>query len=210
MIRHDYIPAADADAAVWMEQFAAAATSLGATIGLSPAEVAEIESLVSAYRESLEEQRLAVNQARAATARKDEQRAESDAGIRRIVRGIQAFPGTNDGMRALLGVSIAKPRTTPHVFTPHNIFAKVVGAAQIDLSWESGGNARGTSFRVDRKIGGGAWESLVLTTRTRCTVAVTSYEPTSFRVRAQRNLAESSTSNVVTVFADETIARIAA
>lgn len=109
----DYIPREDSQYSEWFNTFTSNIVTYAATLGLSPAEITELQNLATQWDADF----IALLQARqaykGAAAIKAETRKLTEKHVRKLVRRIQFNPATDDIIRAALGLTIYDLTKTP-------------------------------------------------------------------------------------------------
>jgi hypothetical protein len=108
---HDYLPRPDGRLDAWAESLYTFLDAHAPEVGLDAADAQEVKDAWVAYSEALAASFAAHAAAVGATQLKDELRKTLETVARAKVRTAQAFPGTTDGARGVMAVSIpATPR----------------------------------------------------------------------------------------------------
>ena len=113
MPRVDYIPRPDPAFEAWFARFLEYAVANAAALGLTPADLLEIQVNKAAWGVAYSNYQTAQNAAKASTQTKQERRDAAEEMLRKFVKMIQARPGTTDAHRAGLGVTIPDRVPTP-------------------------------------------------------------------------------------------------
>lgn len=109
----DYMPAPDADFDNWLDTFVAKVTASPTSYGLVAGDLTGLSAASSDWKSKYPAHLAAVGAAGAARAAKDAARVATVAIVRPLVRRIQASPATDDGDRAVLGITIPGENTSP-------------------------------------------------------------------------------------------------
>lgn len=109
----DYLPTRDADFDEWFARFLQYCVDHAAELGLTPADLLEIQGAKIAFSLAYSNYQVAHNAAAAATETKEEKRDAGEATIRKFVKIIQARPGVSDANREGLGVTVRDTKPTP-------------------------------------------------------------------------------------------------
>jgi len=127
----DYIPKAGPQFTTWLQQLLKAITPDPTHFGLVAADVATLQALHDTWTKSYNSHVDAQKHAVEMTEAKDKDQALAEAGARSVVQKVNAFPGVDNAMRALLGVSAhaetrgsaGKPTTQPiaHLVDLHGL-----------------------------------------------------------------------------------------
>jgi hypothetical protein len=109
----NYIPAPDPEFEAWFARFLEYAVANAAALGLTPADILEIQAGKAAWSVAYANYQTAQNAAKASTQTKQEKRDAAEVMLRKFVKMIQARPGTTDAQRAGLGVTVPDRVPTP-------------------------------------------------------------------------------------------------
>jgi len=109
----DYMPAPDPEFEAWFARFLEYAVANAAALGLTPADLLEIQAGKATWSVAYANYQTAQNAAKASTQTKQEKRDAAEVMLRKFVKMIQARPGTTDAHRAGLGVTIPDRVPTP-------------------------------------------------------------------------------------------------
>jgi len=109
----DYIPAPDAEFEEWFAGFLAYCVAHKVELGLSDADILEIQVSKTTWSVAYSQHLAAQNAAQGATETKEEKRDAGEAVIRKFVKIIQARPGVSDANREGLGVTVRDTTLTP-------------------------------------------------------------------------------------------------
>lgn len=197
----DYNRLPDSQLSDWLINFATVAAANSATLGLSPAQIAQINTANTAFSGTLAVKIAKENDAKVATLNKNDQRNSSLLTVRTFANQFQVNPAVPDSLIQQLGLNVRSDDPTPRdVFQPTNLVAN--GCDQVNsLKWDKNGNFSGTIYMIEWQVPGGEWEILSASTSTRFehegTIAGVQI---SYRVFAQRGNKKSLPSNVSTVF----------
>lgn len=102
----DYIPTADPDFNQWQARFMQFAAANAAALGISPAQVAALQTLAAQWDADYRAQQAALAASKAATATKRETRAAFEKAMRGSANLIQALPDIPDTHRIALGLTV--------------------------------------------------------------------------------------------------------
>ena len=113
MATTNYIPRPDPEFEAWFARFLEYAVANAAALGLTPADLLEIQAGKATWSVAYANYQTAQNAAKASTQTKQERRDAAEEMLRKFVKMIQARPGTTDAQRAGLGVTIPDRVPTP-------------------------------------------------------------------------------------------------
>ena len=108
-----YIPARDSDFEAWYVNYLQYAAANAAALGLSPAQVLDLQTAKINWSLSWNNSTAADAAAQAATAMKDQRRQEAEKVIQLTTNYIQSRPQTTDAQRQALGVTVPDREPTP-------------------------------------------------------------------------------------------------
>ena len=109
----DYIPDPDPEFEAWFARFLEYCVANAAALGLTPADLLDIQTNKAAWGVAYAKYQTDHNAAKASTQTKQERRDAAEETIRKYVKMIQARPGTTDAHRAGLGITIPDRVPTP-------------------------------------------------------------------------------------------------
>jgi hypothetical protein len=101
----DYIPASDAQFNLWLHNFASQLNSSGTALGFSAGELSSLDEAVNLWDTQFAARLSARDAARSATALKRDARRAAIELVRPFARRVQAHPTTDDGVRAMMGLT---------------------------------------------------------------------------------------------------------
>jgi hypothetical protein len=101
----DYIPASDAQFNLWLHNFASQLNSSGTALGFSAPELTSLDAAVNLWDTQFAARLTARDAARSATAMKRDARRAAVELVRPFARRVQSHPTTDDGVRALMGLT---------------------------------------------------------------------------------------------------------
>jgi hypothetical protein len=113
MTTTNYIPRPDPEFEAWFARFLEYAVANAAALGLTPADILEIQAGKATWSVAYANYQTAQNAAKASTQTKQEKRDAAEEMLRKFVKMIQARPGTTDAQRAGLGVTVPDRVPTP-------------------------------------------------------------------------------------------------
>lgn len=137
----NFIPRPDGDFSIWTANFVGKIIANPGAYGLLPAEVADLQVLLTAWQTAYATHTTAQNAARGAAEVKVKTRAEMESAERAIAKIIQARRQTTDAQRAELGIPVPDRIRTPLaeqiVLTepPPVIQALCTGPKTVRISW---------------------------------------------------------------------------
>ncbi|HVL39562.1 MAG TPA: hypothetical protein VM328_09255 [Fimbriimonadaceae bacterium] len=139
---------------------------------------------------------------RAALAEREQDLRDILSRIRWIANDLYNNPALDAADVARTGLAVRDTVYTPHVpHTPVSLMATPSCDGTVRLKWERSGNSPTTIFEVEASRGGGGWEVLATTTKTKATLA--GFAPgieARFRVRASKNERTSLPSPIAVVY----------
>lgn len=108
------LPRPDGDFAAYMNNYFEGVKAWFDAQGLDPSQYAALTEALTAWNGAYPEHVAAQAAARAAKKEKDQARQRLESAARPLTRFIQAYPGTTDADRAMIGITIRDPhRTAP-------------------------------------------------------------------------------------------------
>lgn len=109
----DYLPAREAEFSLWVQNYLLKMDALAVTLGLTAADVAELDVAVTTWTLRYGEFRAGRDATRAAQLSKNTAKVALKAMVRRQVKRLQASPAITDARRAELGVTVPSPVRSP-------------------------------------------------------------------------------------------------
>ncbi|MBI4723419.1 MAG: hypothetical protein HY769_10590 [Candidatus Stahlbacteria bacterium] len=106
MAKGDYIPEGDANFDTWVDNFVKYVVSNAASLGLTAAEVTELQTLYNRWKISYPAHINAKNASKSATKNKVATKDEFEVLTRRVVRKIQARPETTNSQRENMDIPV--------------------------------------------------------------------------------------------------------
>lgn len=205
---------ADGELDTALASFAQTCAANTAALGLSPADVTEINDASTGFGTTLVAAQNARNTYANAVTAKDAQKTASKAVVSKFAKRFRANPAVSDQLLASL---MLPPHSTPGTktppTTPQDLVANGDGNGLVTLRWNRAGNVRVTVFEVwHRTSPTGAWTLLGSTTKTKFEVQWTPGEYVGFRLTASRNGATSAPGTPVVLWepADQATLSLAA
>ena len=131
----DYIPKPDAEFEEWFAGFLAYCVAHKVELGLSDADILEIQVAKVTWSVAYSQHLAAQNAAEGATETKEEKRDAGEATIRKFVKIIQARPGVSDANREGLGITVRDTTLTPL----SEDVVRTTPAPRIELDWSKRG-----------------------------------------------------------------------
>jgi len=131
----DYLPAPDAEFEEWFAGFLAYCVAHKVELGLSDADILEIQVAKVTWSVAYSQHLAAQNAAEGATETKEEKRDLGEATIRKFVKIIQARPGVSDANREGLGITVRDTTLTPQ----SEDIVRTTPAPRIELDWSKRG-----------------------------------------------------------------------
>jgi hypothetical protein len=108
-----YIPARDPDFEAWIVNYLQYAAANAAALGLSPAQVLELQTDKINWSLAFNNNNAAQAAAQSAKAMKDQRRQEVESVIQALTNYIQSRPQTTDAQRQALGITVPDREPTP-------------------------------------------------------------------------------------------------
>jgi hypothetical protein len=109
----DYLPARDPEFDAWFTNYQLYTAANAAALGLTPAQVLEIQTAKASWSLAYSNNIAAQNAAMSAKALKDTRRGEGERIIRRYTGYIQTRPETTDAQRRALQITVRDKEPTP-------------------------------------------------------------------------------------------------
>lgn len=110
----DYVPHKIADLALWLTNFGNQLGVYGATVGASPAEIADLQADASRFGAEAIAVESALNAYRAAVALRESDRVDTiEPRLRQFVQRVQHHEGMTDAIRRELGITVPDRIPTP-------------------------------------------------------------------------------------------------
>jgi len=131
----DYIPKPDAEFEEWFAGFLAYCVAHKVELGLSDADILEIQVAKVTWSVAYSQHLAAQNAAEGATETKEEKRDTGEAVIRKFVKIIQARPGVSDANREGLGITVRDTTLTPQ----SEDIVRTTPAPRLELDWSKRG-----------------------------------------------------------------------
>lgn len=182
--------------------FSSVCAAEAATLGLSPAEVAEIAAAAAQFESDILAVAAAKSKLSSKVRMKDDQKAASRDMISRYAKRFRANESISDAILTKLQLA---PHETPGTHTkptpPLALVATSDGQGNIKLIWDRNGNRQTTIFQIEvRYSPSDPWTMLGVTTQTKFRLRTTPGSFISFRVFAHRNSLVSSACTPVTLW----------
>lgn len=192
----DYLPTKELDLQTWLTNFATVADSNKTQLGLTAADVLQVQDALAEFNNGLGLYSTQKAQLEGTLRDKNAARRSAEDEVRSVVRIIQARPGVSDGLKATLGITVPSGgRTNPPPTMPASLVAKPTVDGVNVVAWHRMGNKPGTQYVVYAKpLTNGArafdetgWTFVGQTTRARFDHAgVIVGQPMAYRVMAAR------------------------
>ena len=198
-----YFRLTDADFSIFLQNFKTVADTNPLNYGWTPAQVAQIESLATAYQDSLAEATKQEAEYRAAVQAKDDARASAENMVSQFGQPLYYNPAVTDADIAALGLEPRAGTRAPVVpQTPINFTATPFEDGRVNFRWGRNGNGYTISFAIEAApLGTSNWTEVLNTTRSRATgFNFTPGVATMFRVRAFKGEDVSPWSGVVAIY----------
>jgi hypothetical protein len=128
----DFIPKQDGDFEAWFAAFLQYAVANAAALGLTPAQLLEIQTAKIVWSLSYSNVLAAKNAYQAAAETKDEKREDGERVIRKYTGIIQKRPETTDAQREGLGITV--PDRVPTPIDPQKILDEPPPLVKVDTS----------------------------------------------------------------------------
>lgn len=106
----DFVPSAEGDLVAFLENFATRATAEAASIGLTPAQCTSLSADVASFKASWLLTRDRSTRSGAKVIEKNEEKKAVVKNLRDLAKIVQAYPGTTDAQRDLLGLTVPAQR----------------------------------------------------------------------------------------------------
>ena len=153
----DYIPANDAKAEAWLNNFVTVAEANKTVLTLTASDLLTLTNEVADYTNAASGQISAHNAYKSAVTMKKGSRKIVVGDVRTLVRKIQGVPGVPPELKQSLGIN---PRTTPRTktapITPTNVQVSGDETGLNELTWDGMGNKPGTNFIIEESVTGAA------------------------------------------------------
>ena len=180
---------ADGELNTALAAFASTCAAQATPLGLTPADVTEINNAASGFDADLLAWQSAKNTAADALTNKDAQKAASKAVVSKFAKKFRANLAITDQMLASL---MLPPHSTPGTKTPPttpvDLVANGDGNGFVTLRWGRNGNIRSTVFEVEfRTSSTGEWAVLGSTTKASFQHQWTAGTYIGYRITASRN-----------------------
>lgn len=195
------IPSFDSEYMPWIINFASVATANATLLNLTSGQTTNLTALATAFQNAYEDSEATKITAKSKVATKNSMRAASEAAFRSVAGFVNANDNVSDGVKADLGITIT-PSSAGPVVQPTDLVAVGGDNGTNRLAWSRTGNAYGTSFIIEAKIGeSGPWTYVNSTTRVKYADAGrTPGIQIAYRVIAQRDGVSSSPSNTAVIY----------
>jgi len=202
-----YVPRRDSQFALWLRQIRTIAAANPDAVGLTPEQVAELETAADAFSTAYATSESAKGLLAGLIAEKDEQRVNSESVARELCQMILANPAVSVTVKGQLGLTVA-PRPFPVVSEPEELCATAFGKGAVHVKWDRAGAPFSTTFTLEARVGTDrTWVLVAATSKSR--VTLTNYAPGEqvlFRVRANRGGKTSPPSNLAVIYAGRFLA----
>lgn len=199
----NYLPAKDADLQGWLTNFLAAVKQDAALLGLSPADVGNLESRVDDFSSRLGSVSAGKTTFESAVAAKTTARGLTETDVREYVRRIQANPDVDNALKVSLGITVrSDTRSTTPPTTPTGVLAQPFASGVNLLEWNRNNNKPGTQFVIECKPPlAETWVFAAVSTKTRFShTGQTPGAALLYRITAQRGGESSMPSEAVMVY----------
>ncbi len=173
-----------------------------AELKLSNADLAELQAMSDRFIQSSQAATTAALQLKAALATKDRDKQAAMACIRKWAKVWRADLSIPDPLLERVMASKHRvPGTRRGLLPPANLQAKADGQGYVGLTWETGGNPRGTLYVIESfDASAQVWRTIGVATSRRFAWSTTPGEQIAFRIRAQRRGRWSEASNEVVLW----------
>jgi len=196
-----YVPRKDSQFALWLAHVRTVVAANPAAVGLTPAQVAELESAADAFSAAYATSEAAKGLLAGLIGEKDEERMNSESVARELCQMILANPAVSTAVKGQLGLSIS-PRPFPVVSSPEGLCANAFANGTVLVKWNRAGAPFSTTFTLEARVGTSkTWVLVAATSKSR--VTLTGYKPGEqvlFRVQASRGGKTSPPSNVAVIY----------
>ncbi len=199
----NYLPAKDADLQGWLTNFLAVVQQDAALLGLSAADVGNLQSRVTDFTTSLGSVNAGKTAFESAVAAKTSVRGLTETDVRDYVRRIQANPNVDNALKVSLGITVrSDTRSATAPATPTSLLAQPFASGVNLLEWNRNANKPGTQFVIECKPPlAEAWGFVAVTTKTRFShTGQTPGAALLYRITAQRGDESSIPSEAVMVY----------
>lgn len=196
-------PTSHGDFILWLGNFIKVARDNQSALGLTIADIGELETILQDTTDALTQQVAAQEAARAATANMDTTRTSANTTVSYRSRAISINPNIPDSLKEQLGLNVAdKKRGTVPLHAPTGLVVEGGSEGTNKLRWERNGNIPGTQFIIEARIADSKEFAFVAVT-TKTTYNHRNQKPGVFavyRLRATRSDELSGYSNEVVIY----------
>ncbi|MEQ1933320.1 MAG: hypothetical protein ABL962_05505, partial [Fimbriimonadaceae bacterium] len=184
-----------------ISNFAAVSEANATELSLSLAEIGEIELATTNYNNAFTASNAAKAASHGATATKRTNRTTSEATARKFAKMFLANTALSQDLLAELGLNVV-PQPIGPVSTVTDVSVAGYSNGTNKLSWNRAGNAQGTMFMIEAKIGTSTtWVQVGGTTKKAFTHSgQTPGVQVIYRIIAQRNTVSAEPSNTAIVY----------
>jgi hypothetical protein len=156
MSSNDYLPAGEAQFKLWYDNFLAKCEEYGVDLGLTNAEITAIANLNTIYGTKITQLVSIKEVYEGAVAGKNLARKNSTANIRAFAKQFKAIQGISPEILKELGIVGSSSAGPVRTVTSLDVVGCDDGINK--LKWDRNGNAQGTNFVIEYRIGNtGAW-----------------------------------------------------
>jgi hypothetical protein len=197
------IPRSDGAFNSFVTTFATVASANALPLGLSLPQVGAITAAATDFTAAYNASEASKATTKGLVAAKDSVRSSSEAVIRSFAKQFLANPDVSPALKGQLGLNV-NPTPLGPVAVPTDLSATGFGNGTNQLKWKRNGNASGTIFTVEAKIGSATEFSLLsVTTTTKFShMGQTPGTQVVYRVTAQRGGVVSGPSNEAVVYSN--------
>jgi hypothetical protein len=187
----------------WFANMVTTAVANAATLGLSPLQVTQFNTILTNYQAAVAAQTAARDAAKAATETKNVRYQEAYALTQLWANQWQVDPAVSDTLKIQLGLNIRDNIPSPRpIFPVTQLSGTGNSVGTVRLRWNRNGNAQGCTFFVQARQAGGDWTLVTATTRTRLALGNQELVPTEYRVVTERRGQTSEPSDAVVVYGE--------
>ena len=196
-------PTGHGDFVLWLGNFVKVARDNQAALGLTIADIGELETVEQDMTDALTKQVAAQEAARAATSNLDTTRTSTNTTVGYRARTITINPNIPDSLKEQLGLNVTdKKRGTVPLNSPTGLIVEGASDGTNKLRWERNGNIPGTQFVIEARIGESKEFAFVAVT-TKTTYSHRNQKPgvpAVYRLRATRSDELSGYSNEAVIY----------
>ncbi len=157
----DYIPRSLSNLLGWSNNFDRVLEAIFESVGITHEQWLDFHEKNVAWAQAMALTESGLTRSPANIADRDGKKEIMIAAARQLTQIIQAYPGTTDGMREQLVITVAKaPSPVDEPGLPFDFKSSLGSIGELKLTWKNRG-ATGCIYNIQRNVGGtGQWESL--------------------------------------------------